>query len=70
MMSLVLNNRALVFVYSVNCIVIVVLHFRGLFLSINDKGHLYSMVCNWPENDVRVSNNMIFLHAKRFCSLW
>lgn len=26
---------------------------RGLFLSINDKGHLYSMVCNWPENDVR-----------------
>ncbi|XP_052242916.1 NADP-dependent malic enzyme-like [Dreissena polymorpha] len=26
---------------------------RGLFLSINDKGHLYQMVCNWPENDVK-----------------
>ncbi|XP_052808646.1 NADP-dependent malic enzyme-like [Mya arenaria] len=26
---------------------------RGLFLSINDKDHLYEMVCNWPENDVK-----------------
>ncbi|XP_050390699.1 NADP-dependent malic enzyme [Patella vulgata] len=26
---------------------------RGLFLSINDKGHLYEMMCNWPEQDVK-----------------
>lgn len=26
---------------------------RGLFLSINDKGHLYEMICNWPENNVK-----------------
>jgi len=29
-------------------------YFRGLFLSINDKGHLYEMMCNWPEQDVKV----------------
>jgi len=26
---------------------------RGLYLSINDKDHLYEVMCNWPENDVR-----------------
>ncbi|ESO98579.1 hypothetical protein LOTGIDRAFT_239020 [Lottia gigantea] len=26
---------------------------RGLFLSINDKGHLFEMMCNWPEQDVK-----------------
>lgn len=26
---------------------------RGLFLSINDRGHLYEMICNWPEIDVK-----------------
>ncbi|XP_061176510.1 NADP-dependent malic enzyme-like [Saccostrea echinata] len=26
---------------------------RGLFLSINDRGHLYEMICNWPELDVK-----------------
>ncbi|KAK3090492.1 hypothetical protein FSP39_012279 [Pinctada imbricata] len=26
---------------------------RGLFLSINDAGHLYEMICNWPELDVK-----------------
>ncbi|XP_067674805.1 NADP-dependent malic enzyme-like [Haliotis asinina] len=26
---------------------------RGLFLSINDKGHLYEMICNWPERDIK-----------------
>lgn len=26
---------------------------RGLFLSINDKGHLYEMICNWPERNVK-----------------
>ncbi|XP_064651111.1 NADP-dependent malic enzyme-like [Lineus longissimus] len=27
---------------------------RGLFLTIHDRGHLYELLCNWPEKDVRV----------------
>jgi len=26
---------------------------KGLFVSIHDKGHVYDVVCNWPEADVR-----------------
>ena len=26
---------------------------RGLFITINDKGHVYDVIRNWPEPDVR-----------------
>ncbi|NJI29999.1 NAD-dependent malic enzyme, partial [Aeromonas veronii] len=26
---------------------------RGLFVTINDRGHVYELLCNWPESDVR-----------------
>ncbi|XP_049537052.1 NADP-dependent malic enzyme-like [Anopheles darlingi] len=26
---------------------------RGLFVTINDLGHVYEVLCNWPESDVR-----------------
>ena len=27
---------------------------QGLFITIHDKGHVYDILCNWPENDIRV----------------
>lgn len=26
---------------------------QGLFITIHDKGHVYDVLCNWPEHDVR-----------------
>lgn len=26
---------------------------RGLFITINDKGHVYDILCNWPEHNIK-----------------
>lgn len=28
--------------------------FRGLFITVHDKGHIYEVLCNWPEHDIKV----------------
>ena len=35
-------------------LIIIVLLSRGLFITINDIGHIYEILCNWPEQDVKV----------------
>ncbi len=29
-------------------------HYRGLYITINDIGHVYDVLCNWPEPVVKV----------------
>jgi len=28
---------------------------RGLYVTINDIDHVYEILCNWPETDVKVT---------------
>lgn len=29
---------------------------RGLFITMHDKGHIYDVLCNWPEHEIKVSH--------------
>ena len=36
-----------------NTVIIRPLTIQGLFITIHDKGHVYDVIKNWPESDVR-----------------
>jgi len=39
----------------------VCVHCRGLYVTINDIGHVYQILCNWPESDVKVLSRSALL---------
>ena len=36
------------------CLFLLYYNFRGLYMTINDRGHIHDLLCNWPEKDVKV----------------
>ena len=39
--------------WSTESVSLVHLFCRGLFITINDMGHVYDILCNWPEHDIK-----------------
>ena len=39
--------------YITNYISVFYFH-RGLYITINDIGHVYDILCNWPETQIKV----------------
>jgi len=43
----------------INCVCV-----RGLYVTINDIDHVYEILCNWPETDVKVFTTHVCLTDK------
>ena len=59
-------NDALIFFIGICGITLI--HFRGLFITINDMGHIYDILCNWTEPNVKVIVVSTIMRYLELCS--